>query len=197
MLLSLTSIWPVGFLWKNQYIWTVSIHIYMCVGAVEYTHICTLKTIHIKLAVSYIQYVPLFNVWIMSSKQTHSLIATHQHISFRIIGGTNTILYVVPWVANGVYIYNIRNIATGHTCTLYFHLWGRHLKRMYPYHPAGVSSLLFILRFRLRNGSHRTIYKHPRYPRSVSVKHIERRLEQSRGTLLPILQNIEQFAAPS
>jgi hypothetical protein len=68
------------------------------VGAVEYTHICTLKAMHIKLAVSYIQYVQLFNVWTMSYKQKHSLNATHQHKSFCIIGGTNAIIYVVPRV---------------------------------------------------------------------------------------------------
>jgi hypothetical protein len=75
----------------------------MCVGAVEYTHICTLKAMHIKLAVSYIQYVQLFNVSIMSyRKQRHSLIATYQHKSFCIIGRTQTILYVIPRVANAV-----------------------------------------------------------------------------------------------
>jgi hypothetical protein len=57
----------------------------MSAGAVEYTHICTLTAMQIKLAVSYIQYVQLFNVWIMSYKQKHSLIATHQHKSFGII----------------------------------------------------------------------------------------------------------------
>jgi hypothetical protein len=51
----------------------------MCVGAVEYKHMCTLKSMHINLVVSYIQYFQLFNVWIMSYTQTHSLIATHQH----------------------------------------------------------------------------------------------------------------------
>jgi hypothetical protein len=75
----------------------------MCVGAVEYTHICTLKAMHIKLAVSYIQYVQLFNVWIMSYKQNHSLIDTHQHKSLCIIGRTQTIIYCVPRVANAVW----------------------------------------------------------------------------------------------
>jgi hypothetical protein len=54
----------------------------LCVGVVEYTLICTLKAMHIKLAVSYIHYFQLFNVWIMSYKQNHSLIATHPHKSF-------------------------------------------------------------------------------------------------------------------
>jgi hypothetical protein len=71
------------------------------------------------------------------------------------------------------------------------------LKRTYPYPPAGVSIFVSsLIKFRLRNRSPRKMHKHPRYPRSVSVKHIERRLEQSRGTLVPILQNTEQFAAP-
>jgi hypothetical protein len=71
------------------------------------------------------------------------------------------------------------------------------LKGTYPYPPAGVSSFFSLINFRLRNGSPRKMHKHPRYPRSVSVKNIEQRLVQSRGTLFPILQKIEQFAAPS
>jgi hypothetical protein len=65
----------------------------MCVGAVEYTHtcICTLKAMHIQLAVSYSQYVQLFNVWIMSYKKNNSLIATHQLKSFYIIDTDNNI----------------------------------------------------------------------------------------------------------
>jgi hypothetical protein len=75
----------------------------MCMGAVEYTHICTLKVMHVKSAVSYIQYFLPFNVWIMFYKQKHSLIATYQHTSYCIIGGTQTIIYFVPRVANAVW----------------------------------------------------------------------------------------------
>jgi hypothetical protein len=161
-----TSIWPVGFLWQNQYIWTVSIHIFMCVGVVEYTHMCTLKSMHIKLAVSYIQYFQLSNVWIMSYKQKHSLIATHQHKSCCIIGGTQTIIYVVPRVANAVWnrffvclkiclhdvsprkseLSKTKILPHGiHVHSTYiFGGESSDLKRTYPYPPAGVSSFFVV-----------------------------------------------------
>jgi hypothetical protein len=66
----------------------------------------------------------------------------------------------------------------------------------------GLLCILYFIKFRLRNGSptkmdHKTCWtcfsKRISF-RSVSITYIERGLEQSRGTLLPILPKIEQFA---